>query len=205
MEYVSKNHVGGLKQIRQENKVVHQCKSEDVNRCHVLLLDKYISKFPPEPKATDIFYMKPKTTMYKDTTSPWYTAVPVGRNTLAEMMKKMSKEAELATKYTNHSLRACGVTILFQSNVPYQRTDALQELQVCKALDGAPTGKSSHNQVATAQPPLAAQSVPGFSGCTFNNCTFQFASLPAVSQATDATVPYHVDFTGIDLAELFDY
>lgn len=40
---------------------------------------------------------------------------------------------------------------------------------------------------------------------TFNNCTFQFASLPAVSQATDATVLYHDDLTGIDLTELFDF
>ncbi len=68
-------------------------------------------------------------------------------------------------------------------------------------LDGAPTGKIR----ATVQPPLAAQSVPGFSGCTFNNCTFQFASLPAVSQTTDATVPYHYDLTGIDPAELFNF
>ena len=161
--------------------------------------------------------------MPKDTTSPWYTAMSVGRNTLAEMMKKMSEEAELVTKYTNHSLREYGSTRLFQSKVPdklimersrhrsteglrdYQWTDVLQELQVYKALDGAPTGKSSCNQVATAQPPLAAQSIPGFKGCTFNNCTFQFASLPAVSQATDATVPYHVDFTGIDPAELFNF
>jgi len=91
--------------------------------------------------------------------------VPVGRNTLAEMMKKMSEEAELATKYTNHSLRAYGVTR--QLNVPdklimerselrsteglreYQQTDVLQELQVCKALYSAPTGKSLCNQVAT--------------------------------------------------------
>lgn len=41
---------------------------------HALLLDKYInylSKLPPEPKAKDIFYMKPKSTIPKDTTSPW--------------------------------------------------------------------------------------------------------------------------------------
>ena len=80
-----------------------------------------------------------------------------------------------------------------------------QELQVCKALDSAPTGKSSTcKQVATAQPSFPAQ-VPGFSGCTFNNCTFQFASLPAVSQATNATVPYQEELTGIDPAELFDF
>ena len=108
---------GGLKQIRQENKVVHHYESKDVNCCHVLHLDKYISKLPPEVKAKDIFYIRPKTTMPKDTTSSWYTAVPVGRNTLAEMMKKWSEEAKLATKYTDHSLRAYGVTRLYQTSL----------------------------------------------------------------------------------------
>ena len=36
-------------------------------------------------------------------------------------------------------------------------------------------------------------------------CMFQFASLPAVSQVTDGTVPYHNDLTDIDLAELFNF
>ena len=44
-------------------------------------------------------------TMPKDTTSPWYTAISLGRKTLAEMMKKMSEDAKLATKYTNQSLK----------------------------------------------------------------------------------------------------
>ena len=68
-------------------------------------------------------------------------------------------------------------------------------------LDGAPTGKSSCYCTAASR----CSVVPGFSGCTFNNCTFQFAALPAVSQTTDATVPYHDDLTGFDLAELFDF
>ena len=36
-----------------------------------------------------------------DATSPWYTTVPIGRDTVADMTKKMSEEAELAMKYTN--------------------------------------------------------------------------------------------------------
>ena len=35
--------------------------------------------------------------------------------------------------------------------------------------------------------------------------TIKKASILAVSQVTDATVPYHDDLTGIDLVELFDF
>ena len=41
-EHGSKNHSGGLKQL-------HRDKSDDVEHCHVLLLDKYI-KLPPDAK-----------------------------------------------------------------------------------------------------------------------------------------------------------
>ena len=57
----SKNRSGRLKQLHQANKIVHQYESEDILRCHVLLLDKYIAKLPAEAKAMDIFHMKPKT------------------------------------------------------------------------------------------------------------------------------------------------
>ena len=40
-EHESRNRAGGLKQIKQENKVVHQYESKDLARCHVLLLDKF--------------------------------------------------------------------------------------------------------------------------------------------------------------------
>ena len=41
-EYGSKNRSGGLKQLRQENKVIHQYESANAERCPVRLLDKYI-------------------------------------------------------------------------------------------------------------------------------------------------------------------
>ena len=117
-EYVSKNHAGGLKQIRQDNKTVHQYESEDMSRCHVLILDKYISKLPKEAKAKGTFYMKPKAAVPQDPHSPWFYAIPVGHNTLAEMMKKLSSQGKLDQEFTNHSLRAYGVTKLYNSNVP---------------------------------------------------------------------------------------
>jgi hypothetical protein len=59
-EHGSKNRSGGLKQLNQDNKLVHQYESNDTDRCHVLLLDKYISKLPHNAKEKDVFYFKPK-------------------------------------------------------------------------------------------------------------------------------------------------
>ena len=69
----SKNRSGGLKQLHKPNKNVHQYESEDIPRCHVLLLDKYIAKLPAEAKAKDISYTKPKTVQPKDPCTPWFT------------------------------------------------------------------------------------------------------------------------------------
>ena len=43
-------HCGELKQLKKENKIVWQYESENADRCHVLLLDKYIQKLPAEAK-----------------------------------------------------------------------------------------------------------------------------------------------------------
>ena len=117
-EYGSKNRSGGLKQLRMENKVVQQYESENVNRCHVILLDKYIQKLPPEARQKDLFYLRPKDVVPKDSLAAWYCSIPVGANTLGKMMKTMSEEANLGKGVTNHSLRAYGATELFRSNVP---------------------------------------------------------------------------------------
>ena len=80
IEYVSKNRSRGLKQIQQGNKTVHQYESENVERCHVLLLDKYVSKFQKKPRTrTCIFYLKPKNVAPKDPISPWFTAIRTDR------------------------------------------------------------------------------------------------------------------------------
>ena len=115
IEFVSKNRSGGLKQIRQSNKVVHQYESENVDRYHVLLLDKYLSKLPPGAKE-NVFYLKPKQCAPTDPLKPWYTLVPIGRNVLGQMLK-MFNEAKIEKAVTNHSLWAYGVSKMFAANV----------------------------------------------------------------------------------------
>ena len=63
-----------------------------------------MSKNPQESKMKDIFYLKPKAVTPKDPLGPFYTSVPMGKNTLFNMMKKMAKDAGLDHQVSNHSL-----------------------------------------------------------------------------------------------------
>lgn len=54
----------------------------------------------------------------KNPSEPWYNSCPVGKNTLATMLKRMCVEAGITEPKTNPSLRATGTTRLFQGNVP---------------------------------------------------------------------------------------
>uniref|UniRef100_A0A1X7TT57 DUF3504 domain-containing protein n=1 Tax=Amphimedon queenslandica TaxID=400682 RepID=A0A1X7TT57_AMPQE len=85
---------------------------------------------------------------------PWYYPVPVGKNTLGNMVKDMATEAGLSGKKTNHSLRVAGATSLYRAGVPeriiqertghrslqslrqYERTSVDQEMAVSRILSG---------------------------------------------------------------------
>ena len=84
-------------------------------RCHVYLLDLYISKLPPDAHKAGAFYLRPLPNT--PSKGPWYTAVPIGKNTLCGMVKNMCVKAGLETR-TNHSLRATAATALFKADVP---------------------------------------------------------------------------------------
>ena len=86
---------------------------------HVRLLDLYLQKLPPEAIERDIFYIRPLDKIpLNDPTAPWYTSVPVGRNTLDKKVNVMCRNAGLEGHQTNHSLRATGATEMYQGNVP---------------------------------------------------------------------------------------
>ena len=168
--------------------------------------------------------MKPKSKIPADPTAPWYTAVQLGKNMLAEMMKRISEEAKLPTKYTNHSLRAYGITKLFKSDIPdklimeksghrsiegmrkYQRTDALQELKVCNALENTKE-KSATNLIAPIQTPavIAPGSIPGFSRCTYNNCNFQFVIQAPIPPPQAPKPSIEDEYKDLDLTHFFDF
>ena len=117
-EHGSKNHPGGKKDFRAENKSV-KCYAVPQNtpKCLVFLLNLYMKRLPTYAFENDLLYLRPKSKCPSDPDVPWYEEKPVGKNSLASMMKDVSAEAGISIK-SNHSLRATGASNLFHANVP---------------------------------------------------------------------------------------
>ena len=161
----SKNHSGRLCERNVENKCVPIISTYDQvgERCHVFLLDLYISKMPQKAKEMDYFYLRPLDSKPQDSSAPWYYVSPVGEHKLGRMVKETFSEIGITGK-TNHSLRATGASALFEANVPekiiqertghrsvkalrmYERTTEHQHHQVSHILSSRNPQQSFHWQ-----------------------------------------------------------
>ena len=150
-EHGSKNHQGGVLDT-SDGKVVTIVHRPNQSRCHVALLDFYLSKVPPECIANDSkFYLHPLP--FTPTGSrPWFYADPVGIQKIKTVVKDMCHDSGFQGNFTNHSLRATGATTLFDAGVPeaiiqkrsghkstaalrmYERVTSEQELVVSNIL-----------------------------------------------------------------------
>ena len=121
-ENYSKNRSGTFDQLHIQKKVVPvicTCTTTRKSKCHVHLLDLYISKLPSTIlESKSLFYLRPLQNVPSDQAAPWYTTTPVGRNTLSLMIRNMCHDIGISGKKTNHSLRATSVTKMFQAQVP---------------------------------------------------------------------------------------
>ena len=92
-----------------EDKVIHvsiMATPESGDRCHVSLLDNYISKLPQKANDLDCFYMKALGNMpISDPKKTWFASQPCGENTFSAMAKDMFAKVGITGK-TNHSLQA---------------------------------------------------------------------------------------------------
>ena len=203
-ENSSKNRKGGLAEIRLEHKSVSTYANPEISiRCHVYLLDLYISKLPPQAFEKDIFYCRPCAPV--DCQMPWYSSVPIGRNQLSKMVSGMCEEAGIVGKKTNHSLRVSGTSALFDAGVSeriiqsqtghrslealrlYERVTDDQNMEVSKILSGEKrkyeVSTSSRSSVCvlpktedSTKSPSPKNSVPS---AQYNNCTVNMYTLPA--------------------------
>ena len=103
---VSKNHQGGLKDVESREKEARLYETEDENGGYKAL-ELYLQKVNPKCSA---FFQYPKKCITAED-AVWYEARPLGINSLAKMMKTISKEAHLSKTYTNHSVRATAITL----------------------------------------------------------------------------------------------
>ena len=81
--------------------------------CPVAAFEKYLSILNPEKNA---LFQKPLLKYHKDG-AIWYSKIPVGVNHLYEFMPRLSAEAGLSKRYTNHCIRAMVVSTLFNAGV----------------------------------------------------------------------------------------
>ena len=186
VENGSKNHNGGLKHLRHENKVVRQYACPELGeRCHVSLLDTYFARIPPTAFERDNFYLRPLAATPADPSKPWFSIQPIGWNSLQSMVKDMCAEAGVKGNKTNHSLRAAGATQLFAAGVPEK---VIQQRTGHKSLDALRRYENtSEHQYRNASAilshskhswqPAAPWTAPAPPTLTAGASTFQFQNL----------------------------
>ena len=137
---VTKTNDGGLKQFHKERKVVWVHPSENITRCPVRLVDKYMGLcpgvVPGSGKAN--FYLRSLT---KTTPAQWYSSRVLGINSIKKTVGNLLKDAKLDGFFTNHSLRRSGTTRLFQAGVDRKlvkeytghTSDAVDKYQITSA------------------------------------------------------------------------
>ena len=188
----SKNKKGTFMEMHIQNKVVPICSSPQVGeRCHVHVLDFYLSKLPKDAIDRDIFYLRPLPAVPAKPAAPWFQSVPIGRNQLAKMVPNMCSRAGTAGHKTNHSLRATAATDLYHANIPekliqertghksvqalrvYQHTTDDQQKAVSEVLastikQSSLQVKDSHNYQPHVQSVCRQQPIVNIQGCTVN-------------------------------------
>ena len=151
-DFITKTNDGGLKNFKKERKVVWVFPNQDVTKCPVRLVDKYMSLLPPVGKnGKSNFYLR---SLEKTNPAQWYSVQVVGKHTLSKVVGKLLKDAQLDGFFSNHSLRRTSTTHLFQAGVDrkvikeftghvsdaidkYQITSVNQKEELSKIIGGA--------------------------------------------------------------------
>ena len=196
-EHASKNRSGALQQMRVENKIVPVIANPEAGiRCHVAILDLYLSKIPASAVSKDVFYLQPVPKVPSDSSKPWFLVIPVGRNTLSTMVRDICTEGGIDGNKTNHSLRATGASSLFTAGVPekiiqqrsghlslqglrhYERVTQQQQLAVSRVLSSSENTSFDSELEKVSDTPVepkpsktsSFQPTPqmNFTGCTVN-------------------------------------
>ena len=104
---------------RKTNKDVRIYATPRDRTCPVASLELYLSKLHPE---CDAFFQQP---IEHPKANIWYAIQPIGKNKLAHMMSRISTEANLSKRYTNHCI---GATVAI--NLKWAGVDLLSIMSV---------------------------------------------------------------------------
>ena len=108
---LTKNHRGGNKQTDQDYSK-QQLYGSSGHMNFIDVFEFYLSKLHPLCLA---LFQTPLNIFSQD--KHWFRNEPMGKNTLSNIMKRISKKAGLSTEYTCHSVRASTITALSKAGV----------------------------------------------------------------------------------------
>ena len=111
-----KTNKGGIKHRKVEPKCVDMYPINDINRCPVHIILRYLSMLPKHSSCAS-FYLQPRK---KYSPNSWYQNRPAGANKLRDCIKEMCKKAGFPGHFTNHSLRATSATKMYRSDIDEQ-------------------------------------------------------------------------------------
>jgi len=102
----TKNHQGMNRAVN--NAQVRMYAKQGNPMCPVASFKKYMAKRNPECNA---FFQRSRD-YFRDEDETWYQNKPLGKNTLGQMVSRLSRMANLSQIYTNHCIRAIAITTL---------------------------------------------------------------------------------------------
>ena len=105
---LTKNHQGGMHDGASQGGRIYKT-TLGVGICPYSSFLKYLDKLNPQCES---FFQKPKAAYSLDNPGIWYNNMVIGKHTLGNKMKILSKEKCLSREYTNHCLRATSITLL---------------------------------------------------------------------------------------------
>ena len=149
---------------------------------------------PESAKEKDTFYLRPVTKVPTNEAAPWYSCVPLGKNQLSRMVKDMCSEGNIEGKKSNHSLRASGITSLFQAGVSenviqdrsghrsfglckYERVSEEQQAMACQSILPTSTSSSSTEASLTMTNPDAPAQLGGSNVSVLNSFSSVYQQL----------------------------
>ena len=134
-DFVTKRHDGGINDRKTQRKEVWVYPNdENISRCTVCLVEKYLSLCPIYYKKKN-FYLQ---SLQKPSPKQWYAEQVIGVHTISKITADLMKAAEIEGYFTNHSLRRSGGTRLFRAGVDRKlvkeftghRSDAVDQYQI---------------------------------------------------------------------------
>jgi hypothetical protein len=190
-DFLTKNHQGTNN--KPSTEAVMYSTLDD--NCPVALIEHYMTKLNPK---NEYFWQKPKLNVNCEA-SVWYHNQKIGVNKISKFMTDISLHLKMSRKYTNHCLRATGITTLGKN---FQDTE-ISSFSGHKSLNALSIYKRTSNEIKESMSGMLHNSI-------FEGSSKSLTSLPDIqikkvipSQSTSSPKD-NVDgevFTSIDINE----